>query len=171
MMMRNSTRRLRRALAAATLSLAILSAGAVAIVADPFIGVAAAQDAGLQAEGKAAVETWIAAVASGDEARVKAVSAPEFQIVRGDGSAHDLATYLVDLPVLTGVPAMKNVFVTGTADTLVVRYTVDAVKDVDGTIVDAFGPRLTVLRKQDGKWLVMAHSNFSTVAQDQDNMQ
>ena len=120
----------------------------------------------LQAKGQTAVQAWIDAVATGDPDKVAALSAPEFQIVRGDGSAHDLATYLVDLPVLEAVPEMKNVVVTASADQLVVRYTVDAIKDVDGTTVDAFGPRLTVLRQQDGVWLVVAHSNFSTVPQD-----
>lgn len=126
---------------------------------------AQASDA-LQAEGKAAVEVWIEAVASGDAEKVAAVSAPEFQIVRGDGSAHDLQGYLRDLPVLQSVPAMENVVVTGSADQLVVRYAVDAVKDVGGKSVDAFGPRLTVLRKDGDTWLVVAHSNFSTIAQD-----
>ena len=49
---------------------------------------------GLDTEAKKAVESWVGAVASGDANAIRAVLAPEFQIVRSDGSAHDFAGYL-----------------------------------------------------------------------------
>ncbi|WP_421722866.1 nuclear transport factor 2 family protein [Bauldia sp.] len=146
------------------LTMIITTAGAIVLVATA--PAQAAEAAGLNAEGEAAVGAWIAAVASGDPDQVRALSAPEFQIVRGDGSVHALEDYLTDLPALEAVPPMRNVFATATGDQMVVRYTVDAIKDVDGVTVDAFGPRLTVLRKQGDVWLVVAHANFSTVPQD-----
>lgn len=135
--------------------------GTLALVASP-----ARADEALNKEAVTAVEAWIHAVASGDPARVEALTAPEFQIVRGDGSAHDRATYLTDLPVLENIPDMHDVVATASGDQMVVRYTVRLTKDVNGTMTDADGPRLTVLRRQDDVWLVVAHSNFAAVVQE-----
>jgi hypothetical protein len=110
------------------------------------------------AEGKKAVEAWVGAVASGDKAKVKAVIAPEFQIVRGDGSAYDAAAYLDStLPSFSKPPATDDFVVSGFGDYLVARYTL---------VTDrGKAPRLTVFRKSGPDWLVVAHANFTGTTQ------
>jgi ketosteroid isomerase-like protein len=110
-----------------------------------------------EAEGKNAIAGWVGAVVSGDLARVKAVIAPEFQIVRADGSAFDAAGYLAStLPKFDKPPAVKNPVVTGFGDYLIARYVLATDKG------DA--PRLTIFRKSGTTWLVVAHANFAGLA-------
>ena len=107
-----------------------------------------------EAEGRKAIEGWVGAVVSGDLARVKAVLAPEFQIVRADGSAYDAAGYLAStLPKFDKPPEVKSPVVTGFGDYLIARYALVTDKG------DA--PRLTVFRKSGTAWLVVAHANFA----------
>ena len=95
---------------------------------------------------------------SGDLASIKAVLAPEFQIVRADGSAYDKAAYLASsLPRFDQPPEVKNPVVTGFGDYLIARYMLATAKG------DA--PRLTVFRKRGNDWLVVAHANFAGLIQ------
>jgi hypothetical protein len=111
-----------------------------------------------EAEGKKAIDAWVGAVVSGDKAKVEAVLAPEFQIVRADGSAYDAAGYLAStLPRFGKPPEIKNVIVTGFGDYLVARYAIATDKG------DA--ARLTVFRKSGSAWLVVAHANFFGLVQ------
>ncbi len=124
-----------------------------------------AQDAGeLQAEGQKAVQAWVDAVVSGDVARIEAVLAPEFQILRADGTAYDKGAYLKsNLPRFPDVPVMSMLVVTGNRDLLVARY----VLTTGGVLADGVerpqAPRLTVFRKDGDTWLVVAHANFAAI--------
>jgi hypothetical protein len=165
--MADRSRRLRNVLGALILTMAVGGLLSFVLVTDVAVAPAAADESTeLQDQGRIAIDTWIEALASGDPAKVKALSAPEFQIVRGDGSAHRLDDYLAELPVFKEIPTPENLVVTATGDQMVARYTIDAVKDVEGRIVNAVGFRLTVFRKQGDVWLVVAHSNFSPVVQE-----
>jgi hypothetical protein len=102
-----------------------------------------------------AVEAWVGAVMSGDVTRIRGVLAPEFQIVREDGSAYDAVGYLKsNLPKFKDAPTIDGLIATGFGDYLVARYTVDVGKE-KGT-----GVRLTVFRKSGSAWLVVAHANL-----------
>ncbi|MBN9010628.1 MAG: nuclear transport factor 2 family protein [Rhizobiales bacterium] len=102
-----------------------------------------------------AVEAWVGAVMSGDLARIKGVLAPEFQIIRDDGSAYDAEGYLKsNLPKFEAEPSIQGLVATGFGDYLVARYTIDVGKQ-KGT-----GVRLTVFRKSGNAWLVVAHANL-----------
>ncbi len=126
---------------------------------------AAAQDANLlQTEGQKAVQAWVDAVVSGDVDRIGAVLAPEFQILRADGTAYDKEAYLNStLPRFPNVPAMSKLVVTGEGDLLVARY----VLTTGGVLADGVeqpqAPRLTVFRKSGDTWLVVAHANFAAL--------
>jgi len=124
-----------------------------------------AQDATLQAEGEAAVQAWVGAVVSGDVDRIEAILAPEFQIVRADGSAYDKDEYLQSiLPRFPeDGPKMSELVVTGHGDLLVARYVLTT-GGVRGDEEESEAPRLTVFRKQDGAWLVVSHANFGLIA-------
>ena len=121
-----------------------------------------AQD--LQAEGKAAVDAWIAAVVSGDAHTIDAILAPEFQIVRADGTAYDKAAYVAsNLPRFPEAPAYDQLVVTGDGGRLVARYQITTNIDIGNEVMHRFGPRLTVFRKDGDAWLVVAHANFATI--------
>jgi len=109
-----------------------------------------------------AVDEWIAAAASGDKARLEKVLAPEFQIVRADGSAYDKETYLAQgLPSYPTPPNAADLDATGYGDLLVVRYLVTTEVDADGERLRRDAPRLTIFRKAGSGWAVVAHANFA----------
>lgn len=113
-----------------------------------------------------AVKAWLDAVATNEEARVAAVLAPEFQILRSDGRGYDRTDYLA-----TGrsqqarPPVPRDLLATEADGILVVRYILDVEQTVEGggTVIGA-APRLTVFRKIDGHWMVVAHANFAPIA-------
>jgi ketosteroid isomerase-like protein len=116
------------------------------------------------ADGDDAVKAWLDAVATNDQARVAAVLAPEFQILRSDGRAYDRTDYLA-----TGrsqqvrAPVPHDLVATEADGILVVRYQLDVEQAVEGGTVTGAAPRLTVFRKIDGRWMVVAHANFAPI--------
>lgn len=117
---------------------------------------------GLEAEAQKAVESWVGAVASGDANAVRAVLAPEFQIVRSDGSAHGFEGYLAGgMAKIENVPGIADLAVTGYGDHMIVRYALALEGSVDGKHMEDKAPRLTVFRRKNDAWLVVAHANFA----------
>jgi ketosteroid isomerase-like protein len=117
---------------------------------------------GLDDEAKEAVERWVGAVASGDVEAVRAVLAPEFQIVRSDGSAHGFDGYLAGgMTKIENVPGVADLAVTGYGDHMIVRYALTLEGSVDGKHMEDKAPRLTVFRRKNDQWLVVAHANFA----------
>jgi ketosteroid isomerase-like protein len=119
-----------------------------------------------EAEARKALESWLGAVASGEKERIGSVLAPEFQIARADGSAYGAAEYLESgLPKIAGSPTVENLVATGYGDLLVTRYWLTVDGTIGGKAVEAHAPRLTVFRRSEGAWLVVAHANFTEVGQ------
>jgi ketosteroid isomerase-like protein len=115
-------------------------------------------------QGKKAVDAWVGAVASGDEARVKAVVAPEFQIIRSDGTAYGAEAYVEsELPTFPEPPQIANLVVTGYGDHLVARYEIVSKVNIGAETELRHGPRLTVFRKSGDGWLVVAHANLAAI--------
>jgi ketosteroid isomerase-like protein len=121
----------------------------------------------LAAAGKTAVDGWVGAVASGDPANVAKVIAPEFQIVRSDGTAYDAEAYLQsNFPRFPEPPRIGTLVVTGYGDHIVARYEITSKIMLGEETEMRDAPRLTVFRKgTDGTWLVVAHSNFAALQQ------
>lgn len=145
------------ALAAALLAI-------VAPLATMPVAPAVAQEADLQAEGEKAVTAWIDAVVSGNAEKIRAILAPEFQIVRADGTAYDKESYLAsNLPQFPNAPKISMLVVTGHGDILVARYVLSTsgVRGDQGEGPQA--PRLTVFRKDGDTWLVVSHANFAAI--------
>jgi len=117
------------------------------------------------AAGKGAVDAWVGAVASGDTARVEKVLAPEFQIIRSDGTAYDAKAYLQsELPRFPEPPEIGSLVVTGYGDHLVARYEIVSEVTLGDATEMRYGPRLTVFRKGlDGTWLVVSHANLAAL--------
>ncbi len=125
-----------------------------------------APPADLQVEIGQSIDRFFAAVMSGEPAEVRAVLAPEFQIMRADGSTYDAAGYANQgLPVIAAVPEIDRLVVTAHGDLAVAAYYVDIDQTRDGVRVAAHAPRLSVFRKEAGTWLMVAHGNFAALEQ------
>lgn len=139
---------------------------AVASISTVMPGVSAAQQdtADLDAAGLAANNAWWGALVEGTVPALDAVLAPEFQIMRADGSSYDKDDYLgSQLPNVAAIPEFSQMVVTAHDDLLVTRYYVTVNETRDGATVQAHAPRLTVFRKDGNSWLVSAHANFATL--------
>lgn len=122
---------------------------------------AAAHTGVSEAEAQAAVDSFLDALLSGDPAKVDKVLAPEFQIMRSDGSHYDKVTYLNALPKYAAASTASNLKVTGHGEILVASYIVTSNQTIDGQAVEAVAPRLSVFHKEGDSWLIVAHANFA----------
>jgi hypothetical protein len=112
-----------------------------------------------------AVEAWVGAVASGDPAVLASLLAPEFQLVRDDGSSYGRDAYLAQgMSNLTAVPVVSDLVATAYGDLIVARYMLSVApgSTAEGEALQPIGTRLTVFRRSEDVWLVVAHANFAT---------
>jgi ketosteroid isomerase-like protein len=147
------------------LVLAVLVAvGAVMVVGPGFAPVVAQAEDGLDAQARPAVEAWLDAVYKRDPALLDAVLAPEFQLMRADGTTFEKAAYVAStLPIFSTAPKVEELAVTGSAELFVARYLVTAEQTRDGKQLQTTAPRLSVFRKDGDKYLLVAHSNFAAL--------
>jgi ketosteroid isomerase-like protein len=116
----------------------------------------------LAEKAKKAVEAWASAVASGDAETVRKFLAPEFQILRSNGKGYDEAQYLAGgMSKISSIISVHNVFATEHGDLMVVRYVIRLKASAGGKRMQRNAPRLTVFRRNGGRWLVVAHANFA----------
>lgn len=108
-----------------------------------------------------ALDPWADALLTGDPALVDKVLAPEFQILRSDGSGHDKASYLKSLPRQRVRSKFSDIVATGTGDLMVLRYRIDTDQTIEGKEVKGISPRLSVFRREASQWLICAHANFA----------
>ena len=121
-------------------------------------------DAERDAAGLAANKAWWGALVAGTPEVIGAVLAPEFQIMRADGTAYDRDGYLASaLPKVAAIPQFSHVAVTAHGDLLITRYWVTVNETRNSKAVVAYAPRLTVFRRERDTWLVTAHANFATL--------
>src|SRR5205085_4761044 len=69
-----------------------------------------------------ALDPWADALLTGDPAKVEKVLAPEYQILRSDGSGHDKTSYLKSLPKQKIRSKFSDIVATGTGNVMVLRY-------------------------------------------------
>jgi len=116
-------------------------------------------------DANAAVNAWLAAVASGDAGELQAILAPEFQIQRADGTGLDKAEYVDGGAANLSSFEATDLVATREGDIMVVRYTLLVSETIDGEPMQATAPRLTVFRWDGERWLVVAHANFARAEQ------
>ena len=116
-----------------------------------------------EGEDTAAILAWLDALASRDPDTVAKVLAPEFQILRSDGSGFDRASYLGNLPKFTGKPEILNLAFSSQGELLVARYNLRLAQKIGDKPVQALAPRLSVLRRDGTGWLMVAHANFAQI--------
>lgn len=115
-------------------------------------------------QAREALDPWIDAIMTGDPAAVDGVLAPEYQILRSDGTGHDKTSYLKALPKHNVRSTFSDIVATGNADIMVIRYRIETDQTVEGKAVKGVSPRLSVFRQEDGRWLLSAHANFAPLA-------
>lgn len=136
-------------------------AGLSVLAADA--GQAAAGEQLSERQAHEALDPWIEALVTGDPAVVETVLAPEYQILRSDGTGHDKASYLKALPKHMVRPEFSGIVATGAGDVMVIRYRIETDQIIDGKAVTGISPRLSVFRKENGRWLISAHANFAAL--------
>lgn len=127
------------------------------------LGLAGSQAAASEEDARAAISAWLDALQSGEPAKVEAVLAPEFQILRSDGSGHDKASYLTDLPKQTSKPEVSEIAFGENEGVIVARYILSVEQTINNKPVQAKAPRLSVFRKGGAGWLIVAHANFAQI--------
>lgn len=117
---------------------------------------------GLETAAAEAVQQWLSALKTGNAENVREVLAPEFQIVRSDGTAYGAEEYLASgLPKIDTVLGVEEIVATGFGDHMIVRYGLGVKETLNGKLIDGTAPRMTVFRRQGDTWLVVAHANFA----------
>ena len=125
-----------------------------------------AQDAGLEADARAAIATVFDALASGDAGQVRPLLAPEFQLVRSNGAAYDKEEYLArSIPHIDSEPAINNLVVTRNGDIVVTRFRLRIEEELDGKKAESDAPQLIVFRITPGAWQVVASANFARLSE------
>ncbi len=120
-----------------------------------------AQIAASESDALEALDPWADALFSADPAQVEKVLAPEYQILRSDGSGYDKASYLRALPVQKIRSKFSDIVATRGPATLVIRYNIETDQEIGGKPVIGTSPRLSVFRKEAGQWLMVSHANFA----------
>ena len=110
-----------------------------------------------------ALDPWADALLTGDPVVVEKVLAPEFQILRSDGSGYDKTSYLKALPRQRVRSKFSDIIATGSADLMVLRYSIDTDQTIEGKEVKGVSPRLSVFRREAERWLMCSHANFAAL--------
>jgi ketosteroid isomerase-like protein len=144
--------------------LVALMIGAIVAYFTPAGSAGSPEPVDLQVEVREAVEGFFGAVMTGEPDKVAAVLAPEFQILRSDGSNYDAKGYPDSiLPIVSELPAIEKLKVTADGDIAVASYVINVDETRDGELVQAYAPRLSVFRKSGDGWLLVAHGNFAAL--------
>ena len=110
------------------------------------------------------VGRWFRALQTEDHDALERLLAPEFQLVRANGTVLDREEYLAN-PASIADYELGPLTATLDGGTLVVTYTVAVDSTLDGVVQPtAPAPRLTVFSRHDGQWLLSAHANFNATA-------
>ncbi|MEX2201303.1 MAG: nuclear transport factor 2 family protein [Dongiaceae bacterium] len=114
-----------------------------------------------EATALAALDPWADALFSGDPATIEKVLAPEYQILRSDGTGYNKAQYMNVLPKQAMRSRFNGIVATGNERLMVLRYVIETNQTIEGQVVQAVSPRLSVFRSEGEGWLLVAHANFA----------
>lgn len=143
-----------------------LMIGAIVAYFTPAGSANSPEPADLQVEIREAIEGLFGALMTGEPDKVAAILAPEFQILRSDGSNYDAKGYPDSiLPIISEMPSIEKLNVTAEGPIAVASYVVNIDETIDGVLAEAYAPRLSVFRKDGDRWLLVAHGNFAALSQ------
>ncbi len=141
---------------------ASLLAVVVVLAVAPAAAAATTSNASDTALGRRLVDRFMTMLEHKDVAGLRALLAPEFQIVRSNGISATRAEYLAHLPEVSSF-RQSDFVVTRHGDSLVVRNNAIVDVVVDGQqSAGTSSPRLSTFRKdpRTGTWRMVAHGNF-----------
>jgi hypothetical protein len=136
----------------------IVGAAATLLVGGQASASGAAAD---EAQALAALDPWADALFSGDPEQVARVLAPEYQIVRSDGTGFGKDEYLTTLPKQAMRSQFRDIVATAHGEVMVIRYVIVTDQTIEGQAVEAVSPRLSVFRKDGDAWLIVSHASFA----------
>jgi ketosteroid isomerase-like protein len=141
-----------------------LMIGAIVAYFTPAGSASSPEPVDLQVEIREAIEGYFGALMTGEPDKVAATLAPEFQILRADGSNYDAKAFPDSiLPIISEMPAIEKLNVTAEGDIAVAAYVVNVDETLDGVLAEAYAPRLSIFRKSGDGWLLVAHGNFAAL--------
>lgn len=114
-----------------------------------------------EAQALAALDPWADALFGGDPVQVASVLAPEYQIVRSDGTGFGKEDYLTTLPKQATRSQFRDIVATAHDNVMVIRYVIITDQTIEGQAVEAVSPRLSVFRKDGDRWLLASHASFA----------
>ena len=114
-----------------------------------------------EAQALAALDPWAEALFSGDPEQVARVLAPEYQILRSDGTGFGKDDYLTTLPKQAARSQFRDIVATAHDNVMVIRYVIVTDQTIEGQAVEAVSPRLSVFRKDGDGWLLASHASFA----------
>ena len=124
---------------------------------------ATADESAAVVEAREAIAAFVGAVASADVDGLKAILAPEFQLLRATGVGYDREGYIAsELPTIKEEWQVEDLVATASEELLVARYHLVVDETIEGVPVARRAPRLTVFRQKGDIWLVVAHATFAT---------
>ena len=136
----------------------MIGAAATLLASGPASASGAAVD---EAQALEALDPWADALFSGDPEQVARVLAPEYQIVRSDGTGFGKDDYMTTLPKQATRSQFRDIVATAHQDIMVIRYVIVTDQTIEGQAVEAVSPRLSVFRKDGDTWLLVSHASFA----------
>ena len=126
------------------------------------IAIAAPADTATTEEAHYQLKKLFVALGSGNPSQVEPLLAPEFQLVRADGSSYNKSEYLKrSIPKILTIPEFTDLVVTRNKDTVVVRLRLVIRELINGQEVQSGSPQLFVFRTYPDGWKVVASANFA----------
>lgn len=111
--------------------------------------------------GQRLVNRYFRAIQTSDRQALERILAPEFQVVRANGTVLDRDEYLAN-PATIGDYLLGPFFATLDGSSLVASYKVSVDSTIDGVVQPTTpAPRLSVFRLDGTNWLLSAHANFN----------
>ena len=119
-------------------------------------------------QGAAFVERFLTILSEPDEQKrsdLEGFLAPEFQLIRADGTRFDREAYLANPSSVTEY-STSDLVATASDDVIVTTYLLSVTVTIDDVTSTTTAPRLTVFSRHGEEWLLAAHANFSPLAPD-----
>ena len=170
MLRRTPTRPTRQGRAPAALGGAVAVATLMLALAIPASAQSTAPSDDIATRGAALVDRFLAILSEPDEqkrAGLEGFLAPEFQLIRADGTRFTRQAYIDDPASVSGY-SIGDIVVTGGDGVLVATYLLSVTSTIDGVTATTTAPRLSAFSRHGDEWLLAAHANFSPLAPDVD---
>ena len=127
-----------------------------------FPAMSASSDLTLEDEARQQLKKLFTALSSGNPQQIEPLLAPEFQLVRADGSAYNKTEYLQrSIPKIVTTPEFADLVITRDKDIVVVRLKLIVREYINNREVQSGSEQLFIFRIKKDDWEVVASANFA----------